>query len=125
MSFVTQNKEIYLKDIETREKPGTPAIMQAIRAALAFQIKTRVDTQTIELIDEYFDRKFMSALKDEPNILFYGPLEAEKKVPIIPFNFRHQDKILHPKFVTRLLNDLFGIQSRAGCSCADPMDIIF
>jgi hypothetical protein len=27
---------------------------------------------------------------------------------------------LHPKFVTTLLNDLFGIQSRAGCSCAGP-----
>ncbi|MEO1631236.1 MAG: hypothetical protein AAFU38_10700, partial [Bacteroidota bacterium] len=29
-------------------------------------------------------------------------------------------KYLHPKFVTVLLNDLFGIQSRAGCSCAGP-----
>ena len=27
---------------------------------------------------------------------------------------------LHPRFVTTLLNDLFGIQSRAGCSCAAP-----
>ncbi|MCK5762652.1 MAG: hypothetical protein KAH05_00890, partial [Clostridiales bacterium] len=38
----------------------------------------------------------------------------------IPFNIAHKDKILHPKFVTRLLNDLFGIQTRAGCSCAGP-----
>ena len=29
-------------------------------------------------------------------------------------------RYLHPKFVTALLNDLFGIQSRAGCSCAGP-----
>ena len=27
---------------------------------------------------------------------------------------------LHPKLATVLLNDLFGIQSRAGCSCAGP-----
>ncbi len=27
---------------------------------------------------------------------------------------------LHPRFVTTLLNDLFGIQTRAGCSCAAP-----
>lgn len=27
-------------------------------------------------------------------------------------------KILHPNFVTSLLNDLFGIQTRSGCSCA-------
>ena len=29
-------------------------------------------------------------------------------------------RYLHPKFITTLLNDLFGIQSRAGCSCAGP-----
>ena len=28
--------------------------------------------------------------------------------------------MLHPRFVTVLLNDLFGVQSRAGCSCAGP-----
>jgi len=27
-------------------------------------------------------------------------------------------KILHPNFVCSLLNDLFGIQSRAGCQCS-------
>ena len=27
-------------------------------------------------------------------------------------------KILHPNFVTSLLNDLFGIQTRSGCSCS-------
>jgi hypothetical protein len=28
--------------------------------------------------------------------------------------------VYHPKFITTLLNDLFGIQTRAGCSCAGP-----
>jgi hypothetical protein len=27
---------------------------------------------------------------------------------------------LHPRFVVRLLSDLFGVQGRAGCSCAGP-----
>jgi selenocysteine lyase/cysteine desulfurase len=27
---------------------------------------------------------------------------------------------LHGRFVTRLLNDLFGIQARGGCACAGP-----
>ena len=27
-------------------------------------------------------------------------------------------KLLNPHFVTSLLNDIFGIQSRSGCSCA-------
>jgi hypothetical protein len=49
-----------------------------------------------------------------------GRVDPEEKIPIISFNIQHKDRILHPKFVTKLLNDLFGIQSRAGCSCAGP-----
>jgi hypothetical protein len=49
-----------------------------------------------------------------------GRVDPEEKIPIISFNIKHKDRILHPKFVTKLLNDLFGIQSRAGCSCAGP-----
>ncbi len=33
---------------------------------------------------------------------------------------RHGDRYLHHNFVVALLNDLFGIQSRGGCSCAGP-----
>ena len=44
-----------------------------------------------------------------------------RRISIISFNLKdHRGKYLHPKFVTSLLNDLFGVQSRAGCSCAGP-----
>ena len=33
---------------------------------------------------------------------------------------RHAGRYLHHNFVVALLNDLFGIQSRGGCSCAGP-----
>ena len=33
---------------------------------------------------------------------------------------RHGDRYLHHNFVVALLNDLFGIQARGGCSCAGP-----
>ena len=36
------------------------------------------------------------------------------------FVVRHGDRYLHHNFVVALLNDLFGIQSRGGCSCAGP-----
>jgi selenocysteine lyase/cysteine desulfurase len=42
-------------------------------------------------------------------------------VAIISFNVKDPwGQYLHPKLITALLNDLFGIQSRAGCSCAGP-----
>jgi selenocysteine lyase/cysteine desulfurase len=41
------------------------------------------------------------------------------KVNIYSFIIRSRfGKILHPHFVTSLLNDLFGIQTRSGCACA-------
>jgi len=49
-----------------------------------------------------------------------GRYDDADATPILSFNIAHRDRILHPKFVTKLLNDLFGIQSRAGCSCAGP-----
>ncbi len=33
---------------------------------------------------------------------------------------RHGSRYLHHNFVVALLNDLFGIQARGGCSCAGP-----
>lgn len=119
VDYVSPIREEFIKDIESREKAGTPGIIQAIRIALAFQVKQKAGYDTIDAIEEHYYYKFMSAFEGERRISFYGPLQA-RKLPIIPFNIVHKDKILHPRFVTRLLSDLFGIQSRAGCSCAGP-----
>lgn len=120
VDYVSPMKEEYVRDIEGREKPGTPGIMQALRIALAFQLKEKVGLDTIDTLEKHFYERFMNKLQDHPGIMFYGPQATAKKVPIVPFNIIFKDKVLHPKFVTRLLNDLFGIQSRAGCSCAGP-----
>ena len=50
-----------------------------------------------------------------------GNPDPDRRISIVSFNLKdHRGKYLHPKFVTTLLNDLFGVQSRAGCSCAGP-----
>lgn len=49
-----------------------------------------------------------------------GPLDPHSRIAILSFNIRIDTSYLHPRYVTVLLNDLFGIQSRAGCSCAGP-----
>lgn len=60
------------------------------------------------------------ALRTIPDIRLVGSYDTPDLTSIVSFNIVHRDRILHPKFVTKLLNDLFGIQSRAGCSCAGP-----
>ena len=120
VDYVTIDSEKYTDDIEEREKPGTPGILQAIKASLVFQLKEKVGTHKIELIEKHYFNLFYKSFKNNPNVIIYGPTVPEKKVNIVSFNIKHNDRILHPKFFTKLLNDLFGIQTRAGCSCAGP-----
>ncbi len=120
VDFVTYDKEVYCEDIETRENPGTPGILQGIRTALAMELKERVGVETIELIEHGLHKEFLDRFGDREDVTIYGPSDAEDKINIVAFNIKHRDRILHPKFVTKLINDLFGIQTRAGCSCAGP-----
>ena len=122
VDYVSKSTELYVTDIETREKPGTPGIMQALRVSLAVELKEKVGLLNIEAIEKYFMTRFYAELESEENIVFLGETDPGKKVGIIPFNikFNNDGKIIHPKFATKLLNDLFGIQTRAGCSCAGP-----
>jgi selenocysteine lyase/cysteine desulfurase len=110
----------FSEDIETRESAGTPPILQTIRAALAMEVKEKIGVRMISAIDTAYLKRFIANLKAEPNIRFVGRYDAEDLTPIVSFNIAHCDRMLHPKLVTKLLNDLFGIQSRAGCSCAGP-----
>lgn len=118
--FVGFEGQEYDEDIETREMAGTPPILQTIKAALAMEIKEKIGTDAIEKIEKENLAVFLGRLQKIPNLRFVGRYDAPDLTPIVSFNIAHRDRILHPKFVTKLLNDLFGIQSRAGCSCAGP-----
>ena len=110
----------YAEDIETREMAGTPPILQTIKAALAMEVKEKIGAARIEKIERENLALFLGKLRKIPDIRLVGRYTTPDLTPIVSFNVAHRDRILHPKFVTKLLNDLFGIQSRAGCSCAGP-----
>ena len=59
VDYVSALKEEYIHDIEAREKPGTPGIIQDIRTALVFQVKDRVGLKVIDSIEYYFYHRFM------------------------------------------------------------------
>ncbi len=110
----------FTQDIETREKAGTPPILQTIKTALIMDLKEKIGLDVIEEKEKKYLEIFFNRADNNDNIELIGELPLDKRVPIISFNLKHKDRYLHPKFVTKLLNDLFGIQSRAGCSCAGP-----
>ncbi len=70
--------------------------------------------------EERFLRRGVAAWREKPAIEILGNLDAER-LSIVSFVVRAPSgRYLHHNYVVALLNDLFGIQSRGGCSCAGP-----
>jgi hypothetical protein len=110
---------VYLADIEHREEGGTPAIVESIRAGLVFGLKAAVGVDAIREREEAFIGRALRRWGANQAIEILGSHEAER-LSIVSFVIRHDGRYLHHNFVVALLNDLFGIQSRGGCSCAGP-----
>jgi selenocysteine lyase/cysteine desulfurase len=119
VAYVNPTEHRYLDDPVEREEGGTPAIVESIRAGLVFQLKEAVGADTIQALERSFIDRAMASWGANPNIELLGNLEAER-LSIVSFVVRHGPRYLHHNFVVALLNDLFGIQSRGGCSCAGP-----
>jgi selenocysteine lyase/cysteine desulfurase len=120
VAYVNAQEHRYLSDPAQREEGGTPAIVDSIRAGLVFQLKQAVGIDAIRAHEDDYLRRALAAWRDEPAIEILGNLDAER-LSIVSFVVRAPDgRYLHHNYVVALLNDLFGIQSRGGCSCAGP-----
>jgi selenocysteine lyase/cysteine desulfurase len=121
VDYVNETDQDFLADIEERERAGTPGTLQVIKAALAFKVKEWLTVERIEAREHELLCRAMARWRRAPNIEVLGNPDPDRRIAIVSFNVRAgAGRVLHPKFVTALLNDLFGIQSRAGCSCAGP-----
>ena len=119
VTYVNANVHRYVSDPEHREEGGTPAIVESIRAGLVFQLKQAVGVSAIRNREENFISRAIESWSANPNLLILGNPKAER-LSIVSFVVRYGDRYLHHNFVVALLNDLFGIQARGGCSCAGP-----
>jgi len=126
VDYVGPTNQDFISHIEEREKPGTPGVLQVLKAAMVFEVKDNVTTERIEQRENELLEKIFERWLANPAIEILGNQDPAKRVGIISFNLKSNtggsdgQQYLHPKFITTLLNDLFGIQSRAGCSCAGP-----
>ncbi|MEN8240172.1 MAG: aminotransferase, partial [Actinomycetota bacterium] len=89
------------------------------RAGLVFQLKEAVGSRRIRTLEEKFIHRAIAAWSANSDIEILGNPEAER-LSIVSFVVKHGGQYLHHNFVVAVLNDLFGIQSRGGCSCAGP-----
>ncbi len=121
VSYVGPQGEDFEPDIEVRESAGTPGVLQFLKAALAFEVKESIGVEQIEARDRAYLEKALSIWEKNERIRILGNPDPKLRLPIVSFLI--EDPLggqVHPRLLTVLLNDLFGIQSRAGCSCAGP-----
>jgi len=119
VAYVNTREHRYLPGIEAREEGGTPAIVESIRAGLVFQLKEAVGAAGIHERECELTRRAIAAWGDHPQLRILGNPES-RRLPIVSFIVRHGEGFLHHNYVVALLNDLFGVQTRGGCSCAGP-----
>lgn len=120
VAYVNPLEHRYLTDPAHREEAGTPAIIESIRAGLVFGLKDAVGVETIRAVEDDFLARAMHSWRQHPNIQVLGNPDAER-LSIISFVVKRPGgHYLHHNAVVAILNDLFGIQSRGGCSCAGP-----
>lgn len=103
----------YITDIETREDGGTPGFLQSIKSALCIKLKDQMGVDNIlkredELLNIAFKR-----IKDIEGLHLLAN-NTHKRLGILSFYVED----IHYNLIVKLLNDLYGIQVRGGCSCA-------
>ncbi len=103
----------YVDDIEMREDGGTPGFLQAIRAALAIKLKEEMAPEKILEREEELLEIAIPRLEKIDRIHLLAPTNI-KRLGVL--SFYAED--IHYNFFVKILNDMYGIQTRGGCSCA-------
>ena len=107
------NEYSYVTDVEAREDGGTPGFLQGFRIALSIELKEQMGLANIE----ERERQLLDiAFRELPKIKGLKILadNVRDRLGVISFYIEG----IHHNLLTRLLNDLYGIQVRGGCSCA-------
>ncbi len=107
------NEFKYIDDIELREDGGTPGFLQAIKAALAIELKEQMGVEQIERREKELVKIAFEEMPKIPGIHILAD-NIRDRLGVISF---YLDDV-HFNLVVKLLNDKFGIQVRGGCACA-------
>jgi selenocysteine lyase/cysteine desulfurase len=103
----------YVDDIELREDGGTPGFLQAIKAALAMELKAQMGIDNILKREQELTHLAFTELQKIPSVKILAD-NVKDRLGIISF---YHEKI-HFNLIVKLLSDRFGIQLRGGCVCA-------
>jgi hypothetical protein len=123
VTFVSSTVQHYTDDVEGREEGGTPDIIGAVRAGLAFRVRDLVGVDAIAHRERLLVTQLLSALTRHTGVEVLGDVDRPR-MGVVSFRVRDPrgpaGRYLHHDFVVAVLSDLFGVQARGGCSCAGP-----
>ncbi|MGE0087914.1 MAG: aminotransferase class V-fold PLP-dependent enzyme [Bacteroidales bacterium] len=103
----------YIDDIELREDGGTPGFLQAIRSALAFELKDQMGVLNIENREKELIARAFKGLKSILGVKILADNVIDR-IGALSFYVEN----VHYNLVVKLLSDRYGIQVRGGCACA-------
>jgi selenocysteine lyase/cysteine desulfurase len=115
VAYVSRTDHTYLDDIEAREDAGTPGILQLIRAAEAYALRNAVGLEVIREREEALRTYAYTRFGSLSEVTLYSSRTLHS-VPIFSFNVGG----VSPYVIAEMLSRDYGIQTRAGCSCAGP-----
>lgn len=108
------------RGFELQEEGNCAAVVESIRFGLIMQLKETVSVANIQQRLEKINKQMLQHIRTIPDIILLGnPNPSLKRISIFSFMVRHpRGTFLHHNFVCAVLNDVFGIQARAGCPCS-------
>eukprot|EP00798_Chlamydomonas_sp_ICE-L_P000629 gene629-2063_t len=129
--YVDQEHHQYDTAAETREEAGTPNILGNIRCGNACALwKDAMSNAQVHHKEQSLNKAIIQGLMKTLNVIVLGSgreafFDYKTRLGIIPFVISAKlpggkESLLHHNFVARVLNDLYGLQLRSGCSCAGP-----
>ena len=116
VAYVSKDEHIFNSDIEMREDAGTPPILQLIKASFAYQMRYELGLDRIQARKSVTFRYLEEELAKLPEHTIYGQNNIHDSIGIIAINFHG----VTPFDLCEKLSTEYGIQTRAGCSCAGP-----
>ncbi len=120
VSFVSPWAHSYSDSLSTREEAGTPNIIGDIRAALVFLVKEAIGQEQLDQREAELNTMAKAAWLGHPQLTLLG-CEKKRRLPIFSFLVRDgRGNPVHQQLFTRMLSDVYGIQTRGGCACAGP-----
>jgi selenocysteine lyase/cysteine desulfurase len=103
----------YIDDIEVREDGGTPGFLQAMKTALALELKNQMGVEQMHEREKQLVKIAFRELSSVPGIYILADHVVDR-LGVISFYIPP----IHYNLIVKLLSDRFGIQVRGGCVCA-------